>query len=306
MVVLNMFGINIDNITNNFYFNDLDHVIWERFLINCRIGDKERIKAHLGSVENSGYVTGAALAILYRNKERDLFKVLLDNYKGPIPLLLRPLCNDENLAVLQHVLKRLPITPAHHSLSLEYSATEGHVETTRFLLETTIDESALPFIWRTSIERGDYEIMRLLLEDGRVDPNVFDCYALKYYICSHKTKLVKLLAADKRVNVTFFHNYPLMKSYLACFDEIFRTLCHHPAITNPSNLKKLEENNRAYPDIMKKIKQVRHQRLWGILKSVCMFIVLFRTTLQKRYAPNGRVYETLHEHFNQNRNLKDY
>src|SRR6185503_9095679 len=84
----------------------------------------------------------------------------------------------------------------------------GDIEQVEYLLRF-VDPSINNWPIRIASQKGHIDIVRLLLEDTRVDPSEFDNQAL-YNACSyHHLKVVKLLLTDPRVDPSTQNNLAL-------------------------------------------------------------------------------------------------
>ena len=75
-----------------------------------------------------------------------------------------------------------------------------------------------------SCENGDYEEVKLLLADQRVDPRAQDNYAIQWAAFKGHHKVVKLLLADQRVDPTAQDNYAIKWASASGHHEVVRLL----------------------------------------------------------------------------------
>lgn len=59
---------------------------------------------------------------------------------------------------------------------------------------------------RIASDKGYLEIVKLLLEDSRVDPSALDNEAIRYASCGGHTEIVKKLLEDPRVDPSSWDN----------------------------------------------------------------------------------------------------
>lgn len=88
-------------------------------------------------------------------------------------------------------------------------------------------------------------IVKLLLEDGKVDPTFNNNYTLTWASSYNHIKIVKLLLKDSRVNPCDDNNNALKMAYIKNNKEIVRLLLKDPRvnINHKKNIKKLLDKN---------------------------------------------------------------
>ena len=87
----------------------------------------------------------------------------------------------------------------------------GHLEVVKMLLEDDrVDPSANDnYAFRRASKNGHLEIVKLLLLDKRVDPSAQDNYAIKYASGNGHLEIIKLLLTDKRVDPSVDENHAI-------------------------------------------------------------------------------------------------
>ncbi|KAI8892338.1 hypothetical protein BC833DRAFT_625931 [Globomyces pollinis-pini] len=121
-------------------------------------------------------------------------------------------------------------------VDLEYAIDNFQDDIVRILLEdgrldpSEDNNSAIKFAARY----GYAEILKILLKDKRVDPAVERNYAIRYASECGRTDIVKLLLNDERVDPFVDDRYAIRKSFLHGHTEIVRLLLHDKRISNPT------------------------------------------------------------------------
>lgn len=88
---------------------------------------------------------------------------------------------------------------------------------------------------RAAAMRGHQQIVKLLLEDSRCDPNSMTDFCIRTACRSGHTGIVKLLLQDKRANPAAIGNISLIAAILNGHEQIVQLLLQDPRV-DPSDL----------------------------------------------------------------------
>ena len=99
-------------------------------------------------------------------------------------------------------------------LCIEFAAMEDYIEIVEELLKYKEIPWNSKYIWEeialtTALKKKHYKIVKLLLDDGRVDPSYDNNIALILASDYGKTEIVEKILQDKRVNSTIDKNFAL-------------------------------------------------------------------------------------------------
>ncbi len=120
--------------------------------------------------------------------------------------------------------------------SIGWASIKGHTEIVKILLEDPrvdpSDRNNLAI--RLASENGHIEIVKLLLKDPRVDPSDYNNYAIIYASTKGHAEIVKLLLADPRVDPSAENNLAIRWAVVNCHKEVVKLLLQDPRV-DPSD-----------------------------------------------------------------------
>ena len=85
-------------------------------------------------------------------------------------------------------------------------------------------------VFKTYAEKGDIEIVELLLADPRVDPSANDNYAIELASQKGHDKVVELLLVDPRVDPSAYDNYAIRMASQNGHDKVVELLLADPRV----------------------------------------------------------------------------
>jgi hypothetical protein len=119
--------------------------------------------------------------------------------------------------------------PGNNNYPIRWASVNGHLELVRLLLEDSrVDPSSIanaPI--RYASENGHVDVVRLLLTDPRVDPSAEDNYAIRFASHYGHVDVVRLLLEDSRVDPTAEDNDAIRWARVNDHSEIVELLTEH-------------------------------------------------------------------------------
>ena len=108
--------------------------------------------------------------------------------------------------------------------AIRLASKNGHIEIVKILLQDKRVDPTDNWAIRIASQFGHIEIVKILLEDKRVDPSADDNYAIQYASQNGHTAVVKLLLHDDRVNPAVCNNYSIKSAIENGYTETIKIL----------------------------------------------------------------------------------
>jgi len=116
----------------------------------------------------------------------------------------------------------------YNEVSLHMAAASGSVESVRHLL--TLVDPYDGMALRRAVYNGHEDVVRLLLQDSRVDPSLDDHYPIRRACQDGNADIVRLLLCDERVDPSAVSNHCLRHAVEGGHVEVVKMLLDHPKV----------------------------------------------------------------------------
>jgi len=125
--------------------------------------------------------------------------------------VLRYIVKENKLELLKTALKKGALPNIDNNFAIKCASDKGHYEIVKVLLnDARVDPSANNnYAIGFAAGNGHYEIVKLLMSDKRVDPSANNNYAISFAAGNDHYVIVKLLMSDKRVDPSADNNYAI-------------------------------------------------------------------------------------------------
>lgn len=241
--------------------------------------------------------------------------------------LFRMACRDGNVTFVNALLY-WPLLSVDRGLYI--ACRYGHYHVVKLLLNDprcdpgSYDNKAL----FETIERGSTTILELLLDDGRVDPSVNLNNALAFACHVGHGGLVSKILLDDRVDPSRYGNKALILACVGRHVDVVSVLLRDSRVNESSDVRMmlkwssrrgnvdvarviLNETKVSYhsecmeyciqiardEEILRMLRQFHRRKYRGMWKASVWMIVWYRKTMERMYAPGGKISLELKNNF---------
>jgi hypothetical protein len=177
------------------------------------------------------------IAIYYDSLDTVKFLTILDKNKYYDNETLAIATEYDKIDILQFLLKdkKSDKNPYIINVALISAIEVGNIDTVKILLQKQLDiNSPDEIILSTAVNYGQTDILRILLKDGRLQPNK-DKYHIIGVACHRgNSEIVKLLLDDGRANPAYLSNIGIITAAEEGYTDIIKLLLSDPRV-NPGD-----------------------------------------------------------------------
>jgi ankyrin repeat protein len=216
-------------------------IIHEKFMIAIKNNNLEEVKSLLKNVDiDTSYNYNSPLILASRSSFIDISKLIIShNTFNPLLgdySLLRNLLEEERSEILYILLKEHDISTFNNIVFID-SCYNGYTKIVKLLLQdkkidpTTSDNLAII----ESCQNGHIDIIHLLLKNKNVNPAANKNLALIMAAQNGHFNVIEILLKDRRVNPSVDNNYPINIAYELEHYKVVNLLWRNEIVKN--NLK---------------------------------------------------------------------
>ena len=177
---------------------------------------------------------------------------------NPNDLLMKSI-NNNYLNGVKLALEKGADLSANDNYAIKYASLDGYTEIVKLLLQDErVDPSAdnRNDAIRYASMNGHTEIVKLLLQDKRVDPSNKKNLAIGFASYYGHTEVVKLLLQDKRVDPSDDDNYAIKNASYNGFTEIVRLLLQDKRVREKLTDKEIKEYENQISELNESIRDL--------------------------------------------------